>query len=82
LTKTDFENDFRIILGGNEKHLHAVVHPIVDQAVRFSGVVGTSWMPGDIETERPSKGHSKSGAKDQLYKENLAPRDEVDRTDV
>jgi PAS domain S-box-containing protein len=84
--KTDFENDFRIILpDGTEKHLHAVVHPIVDQGGEVVEFVGTSM---DVTEQYRNRAALESAfeeireLKDQLYKENLALRDEVDRTSM
>jgi len=84
--KTDFENDFRIILpDGTEKHLHAVVHPIVDQGGEVVEFVGTSM---DVTEQYQNRAALEKafeeirGLKDQLYKENLALRDEVDRTSM
>jgi PAS domain S-box-containing protein len=84
--KTDFESDFRIILpDGTEKHLHAVVHPIVDQGGEVVEFVGTSM---DVTEQYQNRAALEKafeeirGLKDQLYKENLALRDEVDRTSM
>jgi PAS domain S-box-containing protein len=84
--KTDFENDFRIILpDGTEKHLHAVVHPIVDQGGEVVEFVGTSMDVTEQYQNRAALERAFEeirGLKDQLYKENLALRDEVDRTSM
>ena len=84
--KTDFENDFRIILpDGTEKHLHAVVHPIVDQGGEVVEFVGTSMDVTEQYQNRAAleKAFEEIRAlKDQVYKENLALRDEVDRTSM
>jgi PAS domain S-box-containing protein len=84
--KADFETDFRIILpDGTEKHLHAVVHPIVDQGGEVVEFVGTSM---DVTEQYQNRAALEKafeeirGLKDQLYKENLALRDEVDRTSM
>jgi PAS domain S-box-containing protein len=84
--KTDFENDFRIILpDGTEKHLHAVVQPIVDQGGEVVEFVGTSM---DVTEQYQNRAVLEKafeeirGLKDQLYKENLALRDELDRTSM
>jgi PAS domain S-box-containing protein len=84
--KTDFENDFRIILpDGTEKHLHGIVHPIVDPGGEVVEFVGTSM---DVTEQYQNRATLEKafeeirGLKDQLYKENLALRDEVDRTSM
>jgi PAS domain S-box-containing protein len=84
--KTDFENDFRIILpDGTEKHLHAVVHPIVDPGGEVVEFVGTSMDVTEQYQNRAALERALEEIrvlKDQLYKENLALRDEVDRTSM
>ena len=84
--KTDFESDFRIVLpDGTEKHLHAVVHPIVDQGGEVVEFVGTSMDVTEQYQNRAALERAFEeirGLKDQLYKENLALRDEVDRTSM
>jgi PAS domain S-box-containing protein len=84
--KTDFESDFRIVLpDGTEKHLHAVVHPIVDQGGEVVEFVGTTM---DVTEQYQNRAALEKAfeeikdLKDQLYKENLALRDEVDRTSM
>ncbi len=84
--KTDFENDFRIILpDGTEKHLHAVVHPILDPGGEVVEFVGTSMDVTEQYRNRAALERAFEEIrvlKDQLYKENLALRDEVDRTSM
>jgi PAS domain S-box-containing protein len=82
--KTDFENDFRIILpDGTKKHLHMVAHPVVDQGGEVVEFVGTSM---DVTEQYQNRAALEKAfqeirtLKDQLYRENLALRDEVDRT--
>jgi PAS domain S-box-containing protein len=79
--KEDFEDDFRIILAdGTEKHLHAVGHPVVDESGEVVEVVGTSM---DITEQHKNRVALEKAfeeirtLKDQLYRENLALRDEV-----
>jgi PAS domain S-box-containing protein len=86
VTKQDFEDDFRIILpDGTEKHLHMVAHPILDQSGQVVEFVGSSM---DVTEQYRSRMALEEAfreiqvLKDQLYKENLALRDEVDRASM
>jgi PAS domain S-box-containing protein len=86
ITKEDFEDDFRIVLpDGTEKHLHMVAHPIVDQSGQVVEIVGTSM---DVTEQYQNRMALEKAfqeiqvLKDQLYKENLALRDEVDRASM
>ncbi|MGH9829444.1 MAG: sigma-54 interaction domain-containing protein, partial [Blastocatellia bacterium] len=84
--KTDFENDFRIVLpDGTRKHLHMVAHPVVGQDGELVEFVGTSM---DVTEQTKNRAALEKAfqeirtLKDQLYKENLALRDEVDETSM
>jgi len=84
--KTDFENDFRIILpDGTEKRLHMVAHPVIDPSGEVIEFVGTSM---DVTEQYQSRAALERAfdeiktLKDQLYRENLALRDEVDRASM
>jgi PAS domain S-box-containing protein len=84
--KTDFDTSFRVVLpDGTEKHLHAIVHPIVDPGGEVVEFVGTSMDVTEQYQDRAAleKAFEEIRAlKDQLYKENLALWDEVDRTSM
>jgi PAS domain S-box-containing protein len=80
--KEEFEDDFRIILpDGTKKHLHMVAHPVIDQAGDVVEFVGTSM---DVTEQYQNRAALEKAVeeirtlKDQLYRENLALRDEVD----
>jgi PAS domain S-box-containing protein len=84
--KTDVEHDFRIILPeGTEKHLHMVAHPVVDKGGEVIEFVGTSM---DVTEQYQNKAGLEKAfeeirtLKDQLHRENLALRDEVDRASM
>jgi PAS domain S-box-containing protein len=85
-TKEDFEDEFRIVLpDGTEKHLHMVAHPVVDQSGRVVELVGTSVDVTEQHRSRMDleKAFAEIKAlKEQLYNENLALRDEVDRASM
>jgi PAS domain S-box-containing protein len=84
--KEDFEDDFRIILpGGTNKHLHMVAHPVVDEAGEVVEFVGTSMDVTEQYQNRVALERAFEeirALKDQLYRENLALRDEVDRASM
>jgi PAS domain S-box-containing protein len=84
--ETGFEDDFRIILpDGTEKHLHAVVHPIVEPGGEVVDFVGTAMDVTEQYRNRVALERAFEEIrvlKDRLYKENLALRDEVDRTSM
>jgi PAS domain S-box-containing protein len=84
--EADFEDDFRIVLpDGTMKHLHMVAHPVVDQDGKVVEFVGTSM---DVTEQYQNRAVLEKALqeirelKDRLYKENLALRDEVDRTSM
>jgi len=83
---TDFEEDHRIVLpDGTTKHLHVVVHPVVNEAGEVVEFVGTSM---DVTEQHRNRAALEQAfeeiwiLQDQLYKENLALRDEVDRASM
>jgi len=86
ITKEDFEDDFRIVLpDGTEKHLHMVAHPVVDQSGQIVEFVGasidvTEQYRGRMALEKAFQ--EIQVLREQLYKENLALRDEVDRASM
>ena len=86
ITKEDFEDDFRIVLpDGTEKHLHMVAHPVVGQSGQIVEFVGTSMdvteqYRGRMALEKAFQ--EIQVLREQLYKENLALRDEVDRASM
>jgi PAS domain S-box-containing protein len=83
---TDFEEDHRIVLpDGTTKHLHVVVHPVVNEAGEVVEFVGTSMDVTEQHRNRAALEQAFEEIRilqDQLYKENLALRDEVDRASM
>jgi PAS domain S-box-containing protein len=84
--KTDLDTSFRVVLpDGTEKHVRNVAHPVIDQSGGVIEMVGTSM---DVTEQYQNRAALEKafeeirGLKDQLYKENLALRDEVDRTSM
>src|SRR5499433_687681 len=84
--KTDLDTSFRVVLpDGTEKHLRSVAHPVIDQSGGIVEIVGTSV---DVTEQYQNRAVLEKafeeirGLKDQLYRENLALRDELDRTSM
>jgi transcriptional regulator with PAS, ATPase and Fis domain len=75
--KANYEFDYRIVLpGGRLKHIHGVAHPVLNESgelVEFIGFVI------DV-TEQHLAFEEIKTLRDQLYKENLALREEIDIT--
>jgi PAS domain S-box-containing protein len=82
--RSDFETEYRIILDdGTVRHIYSVGHPLMDETGDLVEFVGTLI---DV-TEQHRSRQALEGAfeeikalKDQLYKENLALRREIDET--
>jgi formate hydrogenlyase transcriptional activator len=83
---TDFEEEHRIVLpDGTTKHLHVVVHPVVNEAGEVVEFVGTSMDVTEQYHDRAALEQAFEEIrtlKDQFYNENLALRDEVDRASM
>ncbi len=84
--KTDLDASFRIVLpDGTVKHVHTVGYPVVDQGGEVVEMVGTTM---DITEQYQNRAALEKALeeiralKDQLYRENLALRDEVDRASM
>jgi transcriptional regulator with GAF, ATPase, and Fis domain len=81
--KTDYRADYRIVLpGGTIKHVHATGHPILNDSGELVEFFGTTM---DVTEQVESRAELEKAfseiklLKDQLYRENLALREEVDR---
>jgi PAS domain S-box-containing protein len=86
LAKTDFESDWRIVLpDGSIKYLHNVGHPKFNVAGELIEFVGTSIDVTEQHAARTALETAFEQIKtlrDQLYKENIALRDEVDKASM
>src|SRR5262245_36384770 len=82
----DRETDFRIVLpGGSIKYLHGVGHPIFNESGEVTGHFGTVMDVTEQHEARTAleKAYDEiSRLKDQLYKENLALREEIDQASM
>jgi transcriptional regulator with GAF, ATPase, and Fis domain len=84
--KSDYNLEFRIVLpDGTLKWVHTVGHPVSSPAGELVQFVGSSM---DVTDRKRSDDELKAAfeeikqLKDQLYRENLALRDEVDRASM
>ena len=81
-----FKTDHRVVLqGGSIKHLHSVAHPQTDESGDVIDVVGTVM---DVTEQWNARAKLQRAfeeiqcLKDRLQRENIALRDEVDRTSM
>jgi PAS domain S-box-containing protein len=84
--KSNLVVDYRILLpAGTSKHIHSIAHPVLNDAGNLVEFVGTS-----MEVTEQVKAREKlekafaeiQVLKDQLQKENIALREEVDRVSM
>jgi len=78
--------DYRIVLAdGTIKHIHSVGYPVLDESGEVVEVIGTS---RDITEQREAREALETAfeeikaLKDQLYKENIVLREEIDKTSM
>jgi PAS domain S-box-containing protein len=84
--KTDYRDDYRIVLpNGSIKHLHAAGHPILNECGELTEFIGTAM---DVTEQVQARADLEAALaqvkllRDQLYEENLALRDELDRASM
>jgi PAS domain S-box-containing protein len=84
--KTDYEAEYRLLLpDGSVKYQHSIGRPIMSDAGDLLEFVGTAI---DVTEQKLAKAELEKALseneilKDQLYKENLVLRDEVDRVSM
>ena len=86
IQKTDYEADYRIVLpDGTIRHLHAVGHPVVNEAGDLVEFVGTAidvteQAQARIELEKAFEEIKR--LKDRLQDENLALREQIDQASM
>ena len=78
--------DYRIVLAdGTVKHIHSVSHPVMNESGEVVEVVGTTM---DVTEQRQASAALETAfeqiqaLKDQLYNENIALREEIDRSSM
>src|SRR5262249_37139242 len=86
IQKTDYEADYRIVFpDGTIKHHHAIAHPVVNESGHLVEMVGTAidvteqWQ-ARIALEKAFEEIKR--LKDRLQDENVALREELDRTSM
>jgi PAS domain S-box-containing protein len=84
--RSNFEIEFRIALpGGAVKYIRAIGHPILDPSGELSECVGTAM---DVTEQHQARAALETAfaeiktLQDQLYKENIALREEIVRTSM
>jgi PAS domain S-box-containing protein len=84
--RQDSIGDYRIVLpDGRIKHLHSIAHPVMNELGEITEVVGTTM---DVTEQYEAKAALETAfeqikeLKDQLYKENIALREEVDKVSM
>jgi len=84
--RIDSGADFRIILpDGRIKHLHSISHPVADDSAEIVEVVGTTM---DVTEQRNASIALQQAfeeiktLKDQLHRENIALREEIDKVSM
>jgi transcriptional regulator with GAF, ATPase, and Fis domain len=80
------EADYRIVLpGGRIRHLHSISHSVVNEFGEIAEVVGTTM---DVTEQYEARAALETAfdqiqqLKDQLYKENIALREEIDKVSM
>jgi transcriptional regulator with GAF, ATPase, and Fis domain len=80
------EGDFRIVFpDGRIKHLHSIAHPVLNESGEIVEVVGTTM---DVTEQYEARAALETAfeqikeLRDQLYKENIALREEIDKVSM
>jgi len=78
--------DYRIVLpNGTIKHLRSVAHPVTNESGELTEVIGTTM---DVTEQRQARADLETAfeqikvLKDQLFRENIALREEIDRSSM
>src|SRR6266481_1145776 len=84
--RADSVGDFRIVLpDGSIKHLHTIAHAVPDESGEITEVIGTVM---DVTEQHQARAALETAfeqiktLKDQLYNENVALREEIDRSSM
>jgi PAS domain S-box-containing protein len=84
--KTQFEFDYRVVLpDGTIRHVHNIGHPIMNEAgeiAEFMGTVVDVTEQHHARTALEKAFEEIETLKDQLYKENIALREEIDKVSM
>ena len=84
--RVDSGGDYRIVLpDGRIRHLHSIAHPVMNELGEITEVVGTTM---DVTEQHEARAALETAfeqikeLKDQLFKENIALREEVDKVSM
>jgi PAS domain S-box-containing protein len=84
--KTDFETEYRLVFrGGRIKYVHVIGHPVVNASGEVTEIIGTTM---DVTEQHESRTALETAfaeiktLKDQLYQENIALREEIDKVSM
>jgi DNA-binding NtrC family response regulator len=84
--KTDFETEYRLVFpDGRIKYVHVIGHPVVNAFGQVTEIIGTTM---DVTEQHESRAALETAfaeiktLKDQLYKENIALREEIDKVSM
>jgi transcriptional regulator with PAS, ATPase and Fis domain len=84
-TGKDFEVEYRFVLpGGNAKTVHVVAHGLIDKSgsLEFVGAVMDVTPAKQATSDLEKAFREIQQLKDRLYKENIALRDEIDKSSM
>jgi formate hydrogenlyase transcriptional activator len=86
IEKVDYEANYRMLLpDGTIKYMHTIGHPVLNETGDLAEFLGTTIDTTEQTQARNALENALTEVKalrDQLYKENLALRDEVDRVSM
>jgi PAS domain S-box-containing protein len=86
IEKVDYEADYRMLLpDGTIKYMHTIGHPVLNETgdlVEFLGTIIDTTAQTQARNALENALTEVKLLRDQLYKENLALRDEVDRVSM
>jgi DNA-binding NtrC family response regulator len=84
--KTDFETEYRLVFpDGRITYVHVIGHPVVNASGEVTEIIGTTM---DVTEQHESRAALETAfaeiktLKDQLYKENIALREEIDKVSM
>ncbi len=84
--RVDSGSDYRIALAdGSMKYLHSIAHPVTNESGEIIEVVGTTMdmtEQHEARTALETAFEQIKALKDQLYHENIALREEIDRSSM
>jgi PAS domain S-box-containing protein len=84
--RVDPESDYRVVLpDGTIRHFHSIAHPVVNESGEVTEVFGTTMDVSEQHEARlalETALEQIKALKDQLFNENIALREEIDRSSM